>query len=162
MSHPFKNYLKTISFNFISAYSDSPLSPKGRRPAGITLLAIIAAFEGIILLFSGMLAIEAGGLISQNLELSLPSEVINLAGWIALLLGVISLLVAYTFWFGKSWGWILGVILSAIWIIGSIADLLLSPFSIFWLILNAIVLFYLTRSHVRAYFKKVSEPGFEL
>jgi len=65
------------------------------------------------------------------------------------IVGLISLAVAYGFWTGSGWGWWLGIILAILQIV-SIFSL-----NVIGFIIGIIMVYYLTRPHVKAWFHKM-------
>ena len=105
------------------------------RPLGITILAILAAVIGIFL-------VAAGGLF-----------LIVIIGIVPLVIGIAYLVMAYGLWKAKKWAWIVTLIVSAISIIYSIYEIAIGHReSIFSIIVPAIIIFYLYRPNVKAYF----------
>jgi uncharacterized membrane protein HdeD (DUF308 family) len=105
------------------------------RPLGITIIAILAAIVGIFLV--------AGGAVF----------LIVLIGIVPLVIGIAYLVVAYGLWKAKTWAWIVTLIVSAISIIASIVEIAIGHReSIFSIIVPAIIIFYLYRPNVKAYF----------
>ena len=75
------------------------------------------------------------------------------AGFVAL--GIAYLVMAYGLWRGKQWAWTITMILSIIGIvIGGISIVTGNVAAIFQLIINAIVLYYLYRPHVKMFLGK--------
>jgi len=71
-------------------------------------------------------------------------------------LGIAYLVMAYGLWRGKRWAWTITMILSFIGIaLGAISIVTGNIAAIFNLIINAIVLYYLYRPHVRVFFGKM-------
>jgi uncharacterized membrane protein (DUF2068 family) len=63
---------------------------------------------------------------------------------------------AYGLWKGKGWAWTITVILSFIGIVLGIASIATGNIgAIFHIIINAIVVYYLYRSHVKVFFDKL-------
>jgi uncharacterized membrane protein (DUF2068 family) len=76
-------------------------------------------------------------------------------------LGIASLVVAYGLFKGKSWAWLVGVVLSTIGIIVNVISLVTANMgaitgALVGIAINAIVLYYLSRRNVRQYFGKVA------
>lgn len=123
------------------------------RPTGITVLAILSILIGIFLLLVGIasLSLSAIGGISG---VSNASYVVA-AGAFSLILGILGLAMGIGFLHGKRYGWDLGVIVSVLMIIGAIVLIALGSYgNIVQLIIYGIVLYYLTRPHVKAFFGK--------
>lgn len=127
------------------------------RPLGITILALLEVISGLMLLLSGV-ALAAllgvmGATCSQMLGLGafgvLGTLVGTVLGSLLIILGLISFLIAWGLWTGRGWAWTLGFVLA---IIGLIMALL--GFNIVSILINLIVIYYLTRPHVKAFFGK--------
>ncbi|MCS7136646.1 MAG: hypothetical protein RMJ14_05865 [Nitrososphaerota archaeon] len=126
------------------------------RPFGVTVLAILEIIAGLILIGIGAIIGAAG----------MMAGVIPYVGWvfgpifialavIIIILGLISFVVAYGLWTGKGWAWTVALILS---IIGIIINLFSLPGGIVGIIINVIIIYYLTRPHVKAFFGKAPPP----
>jgi len=71
-------------------------------------------------------------------------------------LGIAYLVMTYGLWRGKRWAWTITMILSFIGIaLGAISIVTGNIAAIFNLIINAIVLYYLYRPHVKVFFGKM-------
>ncbi len=123
-----------------------------QKPLGITVLTLLIGIGGIMdlqnfvwffidptnLLFASIEALKW-----FNFYLSLP-------------VGVLSLLVGYTFLTGVSWGHSLGIVTSLLGIVINIINLTISrtfaPIIVIITIINAITIYYLQRSAVKKYF----------
>lgn len=137
---------------------------KKERPLGVTILAILEAIGGIIC-FAGILFI---GLIVETLTSfagvtghgigiirSLMGIVALIFAIILLIFGLISFLLAYGLWIGKGWAWTLAFIFSIIGILLGLASL---PGGIITILINALILYYLTRPYVKEFFGKAPPP----
>lgn len=137
---------------------------KRERPLGITILAILEAIGGIIYL-TGILIIGLFlEMISEFVPATLPRAgflkgflglIILVAAIVLLILGLISFLLAYGLWTGKGWAWTLTFIFS---IIGILLGLVSLPAVIITILINVVILYYLTRPHVKAFFGKAPPP----
>ncbi len=123
---------------------DMEAQPPGRaeRPLGVAILAILAALAGILMLLAS-LAIASLGLLAG------PAAIIpaGLGSGVLLVLALLYLLVAYGLWNGQTWAWWLSIILAAIDLVGALLAL-----NIVTLVIAAVILWYLTRGHVKEYF----------
>jgi len=121
------------------------------RPTGVTILAILQAIGGI-LLFIAAAAMQFIAALIPQLELS-SSPFLQLfvvvGGVIFAIMGIVALILAYGFWTGKSWAWWLAIILQALGILSNIAYL---PYGIVGIAIGVIIIYYLTRPHVREFF----------
>jgi hypothetical protein len=112
------------------------------RPDGVTIIAILCILAGIgEFIFTAI----GGGAI----------------GVILIPVGIVYFVVAYGLLKGRPWAWTLTVILSIIGIVLSVITIaILGILSLINIILEAIILYYLYRAHVKAYFgKTVSSSG---
>jgi uncharacterized membrane protein (DUF2068 family) len=95
------------------------------RPLGVTILAILTVISGIGFLVSVIL---------------IP-------------LGIANLVVAYGLWKGKRWAWTITLVLSFIGIALGLASIATGTIIAIWpVIINAIVVYYLYRPNVKAFF----------
>ncbi len=102
-----------------------------QRPLGVTILAILAVIAGLAWLGFGLLLAVLG------------------VGFILILLGLVEFGVAYGFWTGASWGWWLGII-------GAVLNILsIVSFDIVSFLIGFVMLYYLTRPHVKAWFRRM-------
>ena len=113
------------------------------RPLGITIIAILAVLGGIGSLLSGFTVLVL-----------LPILGLVLGG-ILIIIGLAYFAVAYGLWKGLSWAWSITLIISIIGIIVGLGSIIVGNVgAIFRVIVNIIVIYYLYRPNVRAYFGK--------
>jgi hypothetical protein len=114
-----------------------------QRPIGVTIIALLAILGGIAFLVSGLGTLVLIPLIGIFLGSGL------------FILGLAYFLMAYGLWKGKGWAWTLTLILSGIGIIIGIGSMVVGNFgSIFHTIINAIIIYYLYRPNVKAFFNR--------
>jgi len=107
------------------------------RPLGVTIVAILTAIGGLIFLGSGLVLLIVG------------------IGVILLALGIAYLVMAYGLWNGRRWAWTITLILSVIGIVVAIASIVAGNVSaIISIIIHAVVIYYLYRPNVKAFFGK--------
>jgi uncharacterized membrane protein HdeD (DUF308 family) len=107
------------------------------RPLGVTIVAILTAIGGLIFLSSGLGLLIIG------------------FGFLLLVLGIAYLVMAYGLWNGRGWAWTITLILSMIGIIVAIATIVAGNVSaVINIIIHAVVIYYLYRPNVKAYFGK--------
>ena len=158
------------------------------RPTGVTIIAILAIISGILLLFGGLSLIGTGALFSigpadssnnpNGLESmgSFFGMAFLLLGAILLAIGIGYLVMSYGLLKGKGWAWTITIILTVIsiviqivsgitnsLIVASISNEVTSIMSgllvqIIGISIDIIILWYLYRSHVKAFFGKSSNP----
>ncbi|MFZ0556094.1 MAG: DUF2127 domain-containing protein [Nitrososphaeraceae archaeon] len=113
-----------------------------QRPIGVTIIAVLAILGGIAFLASGL-----GTLLIPLIGIFIGSGLF--------ILGLAYFLMAYGLWNGKSWAWTLTLILSGIGIIVGIGSIVVGNLgSIFHIIINVIIIYYLYRPNVKAFFDK--------
>jgi hypothetical protein len=160
------------------------LAQTQNRPTGVTIIAILAIISGIILLFGGLSLIGAGALFSTapadapnnpNGPESMGSffgMAFLLLGAILLVIGVGYLVMSYGLLKGKGWAWTITIILTVISIAiqivsGIINSMIVASISndgasimsgligqIIGIAIDIIILYYLYRPHVKAFFGK--------
>lgn len=136
------------------------------RPTGVTIIAILNIISGIIMVVGGfglaaissilptMTTIDpnAGGQMAVAGLLGAGGVAI---GGVLIILGIISFIVAWGLLKGKSWAWSVTIILSIISIVIGIVSLVAGSFgSIVNIIIAGIIIYYLYRPHVKAFFGK--------
>jgi hypothetical protein len=128
------------------------------RPVGVTILAILEIIVGLVSFFGGLGAVILGGVLggliggTGGVAALIGGVVI---GGILVIIGLVSFVIAYGFWKGSGWAWILGLIFA---VIGLIMGLISLPSGIITILMEALILYYLTRPHVKEFFGKASTP----
>jgi lysylphosphatidylglycerol synthetase-like protein (DUF2156 family) len=119
------------------------------RPLGVTIIAILTAIGGIVFLVSGIAGVIAAPLVSDFGGVSAG------IGIILLVIGIAFLVVAYGLWKGMRWAWTITLILSVIGIIMAIASIAVGNVgAVVSIIIHGVVIYYLYRPNVKAYFGK--------
>lgn len=119
------------------------------RPLGVTILAVLYILGGLFLLVSGILSAGASTLILGAIGAAIGGIILVLF----IIFAIISFLIAYGLWKGLKWGWWLIIIFSVIGLLLSIVSLIGSPVSgIVGIVIEAIVLYYMTRKEAKTYF----------
>jgi uncharacterized membrane protein (DUF2068 family) len=159
------------------------------RPTGVTILGVLFVIAGAFTLLGGIATLVAIPFVANvnpnvigNNELQLngqqplltPSEqtaalaqgsgsILTVLGAVLIPLGIASLVVAYGLFKGKSWAWLVAVVLSTIGVVVNVISLVTANMgaitgALVGIAINAIVLYYLSRRNVRQYFGKVATP----
>ena len=136
------------------------------RPTGVTIIAILNIISGIIMIAGG-LGLAAISSVLPTITTIDPNAGGQMAlaglvggagiavGGILIILGIISFIVAWGLLKGKGWAWSLTLILSIISIIIGIVSMAAGNFgSIINIIIAGIIIYYLYRPHVKAFFGK--------
>ena len=131
------------------------------RPVGITILAALEILIGVVGLLASLVIIGFSALFSTLPKVgSLLGAVGLVVGGVVLLFGVIWLATGVGFLHGRGWSWTLGMIFSVLSLLGAIGALTIGLITggvgglIFW----GLMLYYLTRTHVKAFFGKGGLP----
>jgi len=150
------------------------MQPKPRRPTGVTILGVLAILGGIILLVGGIAAIGLGLVIGTYAGSAFTNALSNAGysgiasigagtlavillalGALALILGILYFAVGVGYFGGKGWAWTLGIVVTVISIIYDIVQIAFGAFSnVLGLVIHVLILYYLTRPHVKAFFGK--------
>jgi hypothetical protein len=125
------------------------------RPFGVTIVAILMAIEGIFLILAGIGGIVAGGIVGA--ELGIGGGVIIAASSVGLALGIAGLVIAWGLIIGKGWAWIVTIIITIVMAIVNIIELANGRYEhVIGLIINGVILYYMYRPQVKAYFGRTS------
>ena len=116
---------------------------RGKRPLGVSLITVLEVIAAIYL-FLGAVSFSV---IRHFVGMSNFVRIVaGFGGFVLLVIGLLLLVSAYGLWSGGSWGWWLGIMLSG-FLIFSIVFL-----DIIGLVLGLIMLYYLTRKHIKKWF----------
>ena len=127
-----------------------------QRRTGATILAVIQFIVAFFAVSGGLLAFAGGVFLGFTGSVFLGA-IANIIGAVFLVLGLASLVIGWGFWTGKGWAWFLGMLFALIGILTSLVSVALGTAgSIVGLLLNAVIVYYLTRPHVKFFFGKGS------
>jgi hypothetical protein len=149
------DYLSKMSENYDKKKSEAPLDPKpGKRPLGLTFLAIGSAIIGLLLLLRAVFFLGTGALGSGQAGASL-----FMTGILLLDTPVLLLLFAFGAWKRKGWALYLGLFLMAWEFLFGLLRLLgggaLVPDAVF-LVIELIIFVYLLRPSIRNSFDSIN------
>ena len=138
-----------------------------KRPTGVTILAfmIISGIASIIIglgvlgsaFVLSLVAHDSNvGTVRQDAELGTLAGLLIGVGGFTIALGIASLVVAWGLLNGRGWAWIITIIISTVSIITSIVGIASGGFyHIITLIIYAVILYYLYKPEVKAYFGRI-------
>jgi hypothetical protein len=155
---------------------------KQHRPTGVTIIAILTIISGILFLLSGIVLVALGALFSGN-STSISQGVAQFFGTISavvggvlLAIGIEYIVMSYGLLKGKGWGWTITIILIIIGIVIQIVSTSVITtsslentknvisgivgsitFPLIGIAINIVILYYLYRPHVKAYFGKAKQ-----
>jgi hypothetical protein len=114
------------------------------RPTGVTILGIFAILIGLFGIFGGIVLLTSSDIV-----------IVSLSAF-AVLVGILYLAVGIGFFRGDGWAWILGIIVSIIALVRNVIEAVTTSviFALPGIIFALIIIYYLTRPHVKAYFGK--------
>ena len=115
------------------------------RPVGVTILAILEIISGAIAIVGGIFFVT----ITSVLDLDFLGAMSGIVAGILVAIGIASFAMAWGLLGGKPWAWTATLVLTIISVIFELAAA-----NIIGLIIDAIVLYYLFRPHVKAFFGK--------
>jgi hypothetical protein len=112
---------------------------QNNRPFGVTIIAILAILGGIGSLVGGITLVA----------------IIPLLGAALIIIGLAYFGVAYGLWQGLKWAWIITLIVTVIAFISGLGLIIVGNVgAAIPVIINAIIIYYLFRPNVKAYFGK--------
>ena len=127
------------------------------RPIGITILAVFEILIGIVGLLASIALIELSALFATLPVIGgLVASIGLVIGGIALFFSLIWLATGVGFLRGRGWAWTLGMVFSVLSLLGAVGAFAIGLItggivgSFFW----CLMLYYLTRSHVKLFFGK--------
>ena len=149
---------QSLSPDAVPTTSYQPRGSVG-RPAGITMLSILEALGGFVFLLVGLLMLAVAGLVGRPdfifqlrpMLHGLIAGFIGIMGAIIIIIGLIDFAIAYGYWSGKGWAWTLGMISA---VLGILLGLIALPGGIFRIMISCLVIYYLTRPHVKTFLGK--------
>jgi hypothetical protein len=122
---------------------------RGPRPTGISVLAVLSVLDGVGWLILGAVFIYIGSVIAVS--------ILDGIGAFAVLVGLVFFGSSYGLWTGKHWAWIILLIVTVIALIFAVVSAVTGlglAYVIIGLIIDLVILYYLTRPNVRAFFGK--------
>ena len=123
------------------------------RPMGVAILAILEAVAGIYFLITGFGEFLTASIIRSLALSGIPAEVFPMIpraiGALLILFGLVSILLAWGLWTGKGWARMVAFVFAILGIILNVIS-----FHIIGLIIDVILIYYLTRHNVKQFFTK--------
>ena len=126
------------------------------RPIGVTILAILEIIEGLVFLgYAALLsALSATALTSIPFVGPIIAAIFGAVAIVLIILGIAGFVLAYGLWGGKGWAWTLSIIFA---VIGILVGLVTLPNGIVIIIIDALIIYYLMQSQVKAFFGKAPQ-----
>lgn len=139
------------------------MQAKPPRPTGVTVLAVLNILGGIFGLLAGAGFIGLAALSTSSIASQVPglasfsgaSTLLYALGALALIFGILGIVVAIGFLGGKGWAWTFGIVVGVIVIVVDIVETVIGfSTNVVGVIFQIIIIYYLTRPHVKAFFGK--------
>ncbi|HVP22334.1 MAG TPA: hypothetical protein VMS77_00315 [Conexivisphaerales archaeon] len=133
------------------------------KPQGVTAIAMIDAIGGALSAFLGFwmltLTPQLVAQLQQDSDIAgagagVIASSVQLVASFFLVVGALGIVNAYGLWKAKNWAWWMAVIMA---LLGALSSALVLPMGIVSLAIELLIVYYLTRRHVRDYFRPVAE-----
>jgi hypothetical protein len=129
------------------------MQQKPPRPTGVTILGVLAILGGLAGLGGGALLLGLSGVVASTYPGG--AGLVAALGALFLIIGILQLVYGIGFFGGKGWAWTLAIIGSILNIVVGIVAIAIGSFgSFFGLIISLLILYYLTRPRIKAFFGK--------
>lgn len=125
------------------------------RPLGITILVLLEILSSTLLFLGGVGLVLLDNYIELQIldlpELQYLTELglVQVIGFIVIILSLFSLVISWGLWTGRKWAWTLSLVFA---ILGGISGIISLPIGIGNLILNVFIIWYLLEPHVKAFY----------
>jgi len=126
------------------------------RPTGVTILAVLAAIAGVLLLLIGVFTVVVGAAAFGMLTgwLSGLRFLLEIVGGLMIIMSIKLFLDSWGFYSGKRWSWYLTAIILVLSLISSLFTLMAAAVhSILSIIVDVLLLYYLTRPDIKVFFQ---------
>lgn len=134
---------------------------KPPRPTGVAILAILDIVVGILALLGGIFIAALGG--SGLLALygyGFFNGFVAVVGGFIIVIGILAIIVGWGMWSGKEWAWLLAIILYGLGALSGLLSLAGGNLSsVVGLPIDVLLLWYMFRPHVKAFFGRGWEPS---
>ena len=118
------------------------------RPTGVTILAVLEALGGLVWLLAG------AGMMMVGLPMFLGA-IAGLMSVVFLIFGIIAFVLAYGLFTGKGWAWLWSLVFAVIGVVLALFEAMSRLGSgILLIIIYLVMIYYLTRHHVKVFFGK--------
>jgi uncharacterized membrane protein (DUF2068 family) len=124
---------------------------------------VLEVLEGLIGVLAGIGLMVLGAFVGSMFGMGMLGDFVGalagVMGGVALIFGLISFLLAYGLLKGRGWAWTVSLVFAILGLIFGILQLVGSPGSgVLQVIISAIIVYYLYRPNVKAFFGKGSAP----
>ncbi len=156
---------------------------RARRPATVTILAILSIIVAVLSLILGVAGVVLGVFIVGDYS-SLGATILLVLGTVVFVFGILEIIYSIGFMEGKGWSWTLGVVVAVVSLVSSIGVIgltaiiapeltmpnvlanvitldvlvIISLMAIIPIVTSSVTIFGLTRRNVKAFFGKGPRP----
>jgi len=129
---------------------------KPDRPLGVAIISVLDIILGVIALLGGIVIVAMGPFMMTALsEAPLPftgfmAGLLSILGIVIIVVGLISIILGYLLWNGSNIARLLHIVFAIISILLAVVSF--NPSSIIGIVIDIIIIWYLTRPHVVAFF----------
>jgi uncharacterized membrane protein (DUF2068 family) len=123
------------------------------RPTGVAILAILEAIVGVYYLVTGLGEFRAAAIMRSLALYGISTGIVRMIprvlGTALIIVGLLSILLAWGLWTGKGWARMVALLFAILAIILSLIS-----FHILGLVIDVIIVYYLTRPNVKQFFTR--------
>jgi lysylphosphatidylglycerol synthetase-like protein (DUF2156 family) len=120
------------------------------RPVGVTIIAVLDALLGLLMLLSGGAILGVGTFMGTfGGPMSAVHGLVTGFGVLVFVVGFVTIFLALGIWTGASWAWTAALVIA---ILSAVLHLL--SFNLLLLAINVIVIVYLLQPNVKLYFRR--------
>jgi hypothetical protein len=116
-----------------------------KRPMVVKILVVIVLIGSIIPILAGAMMMTGGSVFEGYFMQELLSQILPTY---YVVVGVIGLALAWGLWMGRGWAWTIALI---VFIVGLVTDLVTLPTGVVGVVIDAIVLYLLSRPETRRF-----------
>jgi hypothetical protein len=118
------------------------------RPVGVTIIAVLDALVGFLMLLGGGAVLGVGSFMGTfGGPMSAYHGLVAGFGVLVAVVGLVTIFLAWGVWRGAGWAWMAALVIAAL-----SAMLHLLSFNLLLLVINVIVIVYLLQPNVKLYF----------
>lgn len=134
-----------------------------QRPTGVTVLAVLEILGGLLffglgatlLVVAGFIGIAGLWPVRGMFPAFIGGLIASFVGGIMVIVGILNFVIAYGYLNGRGWAWTLGLVFA---VLGIIIGLISLPGGVIRILLDGLILYYLTRPRVKRFFGKEPVP----
>ena len=123
------------------------------RPTGVTFLALLEAIIGLYYLITGFSELFTAAVIRSLMLAGISAQILPMVpralGTMLIIFGFLSLFLAWGIWTGKGWARMVALVIAILGIVLSFLS-----FHLIGLVIDIIIVYYLTRPKVKEFFTK--------